>query len=162
MPIGEHYTTEEWQVISEAASFDAVDPEQLGRLHRQWIWADYAKREFDEARVTEGWDDYEDWTARVPWAMFLWHGLLYVVMAGYTARKIAIQGQLRDDIRSVREPLHDARNAMFHVEEDRDYYEDRFVGIVRRDADRIRRVHLALGQLLLDEIRRRRASSADA
>jgi hypothetical protein len=158
MPVGIHYTVEEWQEITEGASFDAVDDEQLMRLHRHWIWANYAKGEFDDALRTEGWDAFENFVARVPWAMYLWYGLLYAVIAGYTSRRVRLRGQLREDISSIREPLKDARNATFHVERDLDYYEDRFTDIVRGSPDQIRRVHHTLGQLLLDEMRRRRAS----
>ena len=156
MPVGIHYTTDEWQEISDGASFDAVDDEQLMRLHRHWIWANYAKREFEEALSTEGWDDVTSWVARVPWAMYIWYGLLWAVIAGYTSRRIWLCGQLREDIRPLREPLRDARNATFHVERDLDYYDPRFTDIVRKDPTQIVRVHQALGQLLLDEMRRRK------
>ena len=155
MPIGVHYTTDEWREISDGATFDAVDDEQLMRLHRHWIWANYARLEFQEALSTEGWDDVTDWAARVPWAMYMWYALLAAVIAGYTSRGIKLSGQLRDDIRPLREPLRDARNATFHVERDLDYHDPRFTDIVRQDAGQITRVHQALGQLLLDEIRRR-------
>jgi hypothetical protein len=155
VPIGIYYTTDEWQEISEGTSFDAVDREQVLRLHRHWIWANNAKREFEAAISTEGWDDYEDFTARAPWAMYMWYGLLSAVIAGYTSRRIGFRGRLREDIRPLREPLRNARNAAFHVEQDFDYYDDRLIDIVRKDPTQINRVHQALGQLLLDEIRRR-------
>ncbi len=155
MPIGVDYTTDEWQEISDGATFDAVDDEQLMRLHRHWIWANYAKGEFEEALNTEGWDDVTSFVARVPWAMYMWYSLLWAVIAGYTKRGIRLGGQLGEDIRPLREPLRDARNATFHVEDDLDYYDSRFVDIVRQAPTQITRVHQTLGRLLLDEIRRR-------
>jgi hypothetical protein len=159
MPIGEHYTVDEWWEITQSASFERVEDEQLLRLHRHWIWANYAKREFEEALTAQGWPDVEDWTARVPWAMLLWYGLLYAVIAGYTSRRIRYGGELARDVRTLRQPLRDARNAMFHVERDFDYYDARFNAIVREDAAQLTRVHRALGQLVLDEMRHRRAST---
>ena len=156
MPIGIHYTTDEWEEIAEGASFDSVDDEQLARLHRHWLWADHARRTFDDALSTEGWGDYESWAARLPWAMYVWYGLLSAVIEGYYSRRIPVRGKLRDDLRPMRGPLRAARNATFHVEKDFDYYDDRLIDIVRTHADQIRRVHHALGQLLLDEMRRRK------
>ena len=86
-------------------SFDGVEGHQLLRLHRHWIWANYAKREFDQALATDGWSDVERWDARAPRAMFLWYGLLYVVIAGYTSRGIRYGGVLASDVRHVREEL---------------------------------------------------------
>jgi hypothetical protein len=157
MPIEGQYSLEEWREIANSASFQAVDDEQLMRLHRHWIWASYSKREFEEALLKEGWSDVDNWVARVPWAMFLWYGLLYAVIAGYSSRGIRYGGELARDVRSVREPLKDARNAAFHVERDVDYYDDRFTGIALQNAVQLTRVHEALGQLLLDELRCRRA-----
>jgi hypothetical protein len=128
------------------------------RLHRYWIWANYAKRTFEEALSSEGWDDYEDLTARTPWAMYLWYSTLHTVVAGFTSRSIRLAGQLRADLKQLREPLRDARNAVLHAEEDSDCFDTRLVTIVRQDATRITRVHMALGQLLLDELRRRRGT----
>jgi hypothetical protein len=155
MPIGINYTLAEWQEISETTSFAAVDDEQLMRVHRHWIWANNARLVFENALGAEGWDDYEDFTSRVPWAMYMWYGLLSAVIAGYTSRKIPIRGLLRDDVRPLREPLRRARNAAFHVERDFDYYDKRLTDIARQHPTQIVRLHQALGQLLLDEIRRR-------
>jgi hypothetical protein len=156
MPIGVHYTAEEWREISDGASFDAVGDEQVWRLHRHWIWADHARREFENALSAEGWNDVTQFARRVPWAMYMWYGLLWALIEGYTSRQIKICGQLREDIRPLREPLRTARHAAFHVDRDFDYYEPRFIDIVRRDPTEIIRVHKTLGQLLLDELRRRR------
>lgn len=159
MPVGEHYTTDEWDEISRAASFDAVDGEQLLRLHRHWLWADHARSDFDDSLAGEGWDP-EDFASRRHWAMYIWYSLLYAVIAGYTRRRITLRGSLKADIRSLREPMRDARNATLHVEEDREYYDGRLIEIARSDAALVRRVHHALGQLLLDEMRRRGAAEA--
>jgi hypothetical protein len=59
--------------------------------------------------------------------MFLWYGLLYVVIAGYTSRGIRYGGQLVNDVRTVRDALRDARSAMFHVERDVDHCDERLL-----------------------------------
>jgi hypothetical protein len=162
MPVGDHYTVQEWKEITESASFDQVDDEQLGRVHLRWIWADHAKRTFEEALTSEGWDDIEVWTGRVPWAMFVWYGLLYVVVEGFTARQIILsESPLSLDVEQIRQPLRDARDATFHVDRDHGYYDPRFVGIVSESADQVRRVHQSLGQLALDEKKRRRLAQGE-
>jgi hypothetical protein len=156
MPIDEMYTSEEWREITDSVSFKAVDDEQLSRLHRHWIWANHAKRTFDSALSTDGWPDVTVWSGRAACAMFIWYGLLSALIAGLTSRRVRYRGALAKDVRTIREPLRNARNATFHIEHDVDYYEARFVRIAEQDATQIRRIHQALGQLLLDEMRRRR------
>jgi hypothetical protein len=156
MPIGERYTTQEWREITKSLSFTAVDNEQLSRLHRHWIWANHAKSTFDSALTTEGWPDASVWTGRAPWAMFMWYALLSAVIAGLTSRRVRYRGALAKDVHTIREPLRNARNATFHVEHHVACYEERFTRIAEQDATQIRRIHQALGQLLLDEMRRRR------
>jgi hypothetical protein len=44
---------------SDSASFREVNDEHLMRLHRHWIWANYSKRQSEEALREEGWSDVE-------------------------------------------------------------------------------------------------------
>jgi hypothetical protein len=161
VPVGDHYTVQEWQAITKSASFDRVDDEQLARIHRHWIWADHAKRTFEEALTSEGSDDADNWSRRLPWAMFLWYGFLYVVLEGFTARRILSKGPLSIDVHQIREPLRNARHAMFHVDRDHDYYDPRLIGMLKESPVQVRRVHLSLGQLALDEMRRRKTPEGE-
>jgi hypothetical protein len=133
-----------------------VDSEQLARIHRHWIWADHAKRTFDEALGSEGWDDVDVSSGRVPWAMFLRYRFLYVVVDGFTARQILSESPLSIDVDQLREPLHNVRHAMFHVDRDHDYYDPRLTGTASESAVQVRRVQQSLGPLALDEMRRRK------
>jgi hypothetical protein len=57
-------------------------------------------------------------------SMFLWYSLLWSVIEGIQKHPVVIGGAFRDDLRKVREPLHQARNAVMHVS-DHAYYNDR-------------------------------------
>jgi hypothetical protein len=151
------YTRDERQEISDRSSFDAVEHHQVALLHRHWIWANYARRAHDDALQTEQWDDVEDFTARTPWAMYMWYGLLYAVIEGLTQRRVRLGGRLVEDLRAIREPLKHARNATFHVGDGDAYWDMRLVEIAEnpKSAHQITRAHQAIGQLLLDELRRR-------
>jgi hypothetical protein len=162
MPVGDHYTLDEWGEISRDATFDPVDGEQLSRLHRHWIWANHSRRTFEEALRTEGWSDFEDWTARTPWSMYVWYGFLYVVLEAFTSRRILTRSPLVVDINQIREPLRNVRHAVFHADRDHDYYDPRLIAIVREGPDQVRRVHQALGQLALEEIRCRAKQTGPA
>jgi hypothetical protein len=63
----------------------------------------------------------------------------------------------RDDLRDVREPLREARNAVMHVSEEA-YYDDRLFKIMnkRGSAATVRRVHRGYARLLLTELEARR------
>ena len=115
MSTWEDYTPDEWREISASTSFDDVPTHQVALLHRHWIWANYGCRAHEEALTQEVWDDVEDFGARTPWAMYIWYGLLYAVIEGLTERRVRLGGRLVDDLRAIREPLREARNATFHV-----------------------------------------------
>lgn len=151
------YTEDEWEEISASASFDDVPTHQVALLHRHWIWADYSRRAHEDSLANEDWDDVEDFGARTPWAMYTWYGLLYAVVEGLTDRKVRLGGQLVTDLRTIREPLREARNATFHVGGADAYWDMRLFEIAKNpeSAKQITRAHQAIGQLLLDELRRR-------
>src|SRR5450755_1274940 len=141
MPIGEQYSIEEWREIvrqrflprgQRRAPHATPPPLDLGELFQTPVRGSASGRGMERRR---------DWVARVPWAMFVWYGLLYAVIAGSSSRGIRYGGELAKDVRILREPLRDARNAVFHVERDVDYYDDRFPGIVRQSAVQLTREH---------------------
>jgi hypothetical protein len=153
------YTPDEWGEISAGTSFDGVPTHQVGLLHRHWIWANYARRTHDAALANDDRADSLDFASRSVWAMYLWYALLYAVIKGLTDRQIKLGSPLVADLRAVREPLREARNATFHVGNKTKYWDMRLFEIARNpeSAHQITRVHQALGQLLLDELRRRHA-----
>jgi hypothetical protein len=140
MPIGDQYSIEEWREIvrqrflprgQRRAPHATPPPLDLGDIQTP-VRGSASGRGMERRR---------DWVARVPWAMFVWYGLLYAVIAGSSSRGIRYGGELAKDVRILREPLRDARNAVFHVERDVDYYDDRFPGIVRQSAVQLTREH---------------------
>jgi len=153
----EDYTQDEWREISASASFEGVPTDQVALLHRHWIWANFGQQAYEDALVNEDWNDVEDFAARTPWAMYVWYGLLYAVIEGLTDRKVGVGGRLVNDIRAIREPLRQARNATFHTGGTNAYWDMRLFEIAKHpeSAFQITRAHHAIGQLLLDELRRR-------
>lgn len=160
--VGGDYTPVEWRDIASSACFDDVPWHQVMLLHRHWIWANHARRCFEDALQNEDWNDKESFTARTPWAMYIWYGLLCALIEGVAKRKVKYGGRLARDIREIREPLREARNATFHVGGADAYWDVRLFEIATNpgSAHQIRRVHSALGQLLLNELRRRRSENA--
>lgn len=156
------YTAEQWAQIVDDRPLNLIDAEQLGLLHRHWLWADHGRRWFDRA-LTERPSDlpvspkhmYEEWGA----AMYVWYGLLWSVIDGLTLRRARLQGGLRDDVRRVREPLRQARNAVFHVGDG--YFDDRLFEPMRveESAVVIRRAHHGIGNLILDEMQYRNSDA---
>lgn len=155
MPIADRYTIDERRETSDDASFDRVDHQQVARLHLHWIWADHARLTFGQGLETEGWTNLDGWTERVPCARFVWYGFLYVVLEGFTARRVLSRGPVVIDVDQVRESLRNARHAMFHVDRDHDCYDLRLIAVVRESADQVRRAHHSLGELAIDEMRHR-------
>ncbi|HEY1514866.1 MAG TPA: hypothetical protein VGF91_00520 [Solirubrobacteraceae bacterium] len=157
MSTSNDYTRDEWQEISASASFDNVPTHQVALLHRHWIWANYSRRTHQDALANEDRNDVEDFGARTPWAMYTWYGLLCAVIEGLTDRQVRLGGRLVTDLRAIREPLREARNATFHVGGADGYWDTRLFEIATNpeSAEQITRAHQAIGQLLLDELRRR-------
>ena len=159
----DNYTLDEWREIAPTVSFDEVPTHQVALLHVRWIWANHSRWAFGDA--LDDWTDLEDFTARAPWAMYVWYGLFYAVIEGLTERKVRLGGRLAVDLRTIREPLRDARNATFHVGDSDGYWDMRLFDMAKnRDfAHQVTRAHEAIGQLLLHELRRRNdAAEADS
>jgi hypothetical protein len=89
--------------------------------------------------------------------MYVWYGLLYAVIEGLTEREVKLGGTLVQDVRAIREPLRQARNATFHVGGEDTYWDMRLfeIAAVPESAHQITRAHQAIGQLVLDELRHR-------
>lgn len=153
------YTDEQWAEIVHNRPLEPIDDEGLGLLHRHWLWANHAHRWFDrgfqarpEDAPTGPEQMHEEWAA----AMYVWYALLWTVIDGMTERRARLQGALRDDARRGRESLHEARNAVFHV--GAEYYDERLFKPmwIPESALIIHRLHHGIGNLLLDEMQKRR------
>lgn len=128
-------------------------------LHRHWIWANAAFRWFERelARPTRVASEDIDLASDRALSMYLWYSLLWSVIEGIQKHSVVIKGTFREDLRKVREPLREARNAVMHVSDDA-YYDDRLFLIMANpdSAAAIRRVHKGYARLFLEELQARR------
>jgi hypothetical protein len=132
-------------------------------LHRHWIWADSAFRWFERelagpARVTT--EDIDLASDRA-FSMYLWYSLLWSVIEGLQKLPVVIAGAFRDDLRMVREPLRQARNAVMHVSDDA-YFDHRLFRVMDHPdaAAAIRRVHKGYARLFYEELQPRRLTQS--
>jgi hypothetical protein len=129
-------------------------------LHRYWIWADAMKVHF--LRELGHVDDHAPKDEpSIPQFMYMsyWYGTLYVVIEGW--RELKISDPTIDPLlqSSNVDLLRRYRNGVFHFQEK--YWSDKVVGFVGTpDSARwIRKLHEAIGEFLLAQIRERRKST---
>jgi hypothetical protein len=156
------YTDEEWCAAVQGRPLSGLSNERFMTLHRHWIWANSAFRWFQrelETPLAAG--DEIDLASDRSFSMYLWYSLLWAVIEGVQKHPVVVTGRFRDDLRSVREPLHEARNAVMHVSEEA-YYDDRLFKIMAKpdSAAAVRRVHKGYARLFLTELRARRNAEA--
>ena len=103
--------------------------------------------------------DFDYYVSRLPWAQYMWYGLLFVLMEGLTQRRVQYRGVLATEIREIRLALEAARNATFHVGREDSYWDARLTQIMSGGeagpGSLVDRVHDGLGQLLSVELLRR-------
>jgi hypothetical protein len=148
------YTDEEWTESVGHDPFAEIEDHQLALLHRHWIWANWARRCFQEELGKGEPPDAEHLHLKGPFAMYLWYALLYSVIEGFSKRRIALRGPFNRDLRVVREKLRQTRHAIFHVGNDDAYYDMRLFEVmeVPDSATIITRIHKGFGRLLLSAI----------
>lgn len=136
----------------------ALTDERFMTLHRHWIWANTAFRWFErELSSPVPADERVDLASDRSFSMYLWYSLLWSVIEGIQKHPVVIEGAFREDLRRVREPLREARNAVMHVSDDA-YYDDRLVLIMAEpnSAAIVRRVHKGYARLFFEELQARR------
>jgi hypothetical protein len=149
------YTEAEWQVCVADSPLGQLRTERVGLLHRHWMWTNISKGWFTELIGTDQAPRADDLAGRGVFTMYLWYAMLWSVIEALTADQVRFAGRLRDDLRKIRVPLENSRNAVFHIG---DGYHDRRLFQIMEDPDsvgRILRVHSGLGRMLLEELRRR-------
>ena len=90
--------------------------------------------------------------------MYLWYALIWELVEGLSnERQIRLEGDLRAILAAVRNPLRQARNAVFHVGGQEVYYDDRLghVFTVPGWPELPHRLHDQLGDLVHRELARR-------
>jgi hypothetical protein len=151
------YTPREWEEIAASASFGDLATDQVVVLYRRWLWAEFAHEVYEEeAEMWEPSVSDRFMLGRDVWALYVWCGLLFVLIEGMTERRVRYGGKLESDIGEIREPLNAARNATFRVGAQGSDSDERLRQVMHAaDAQALERVHWALGQLLRTELSRR-------
>jgi len=132
---------------------------QLMVLHRHWIWANHMKRSLDDELARESPSrkgiTLEEWfVGPGGMHMSLWYGLLFTVLDAMKQKRISLL-EIDEDIKTIYEPLRLYRNAIFHAQPE--YWSKKLLKVVmtKDSPAKIRRVHLEVGQSILDDLRRR-------
>jgi hypothetical protein len=154
------YTEEEWNGAIDGRPMGALPDERFMTLHRHWIWANSAFRWFERELGTSAQDEL-DLASDRSFSMYLWYSLLWSVIEGVQKHPVVIKGAFRADVREVREPLREARNAVMHVSDDA-YFDDRLFKIMANpnSAAAVRRVHNGFARLFFEELQARRQAPA--
>lgn len=155
------YDDEQWKVISHPPPLASVGDEDLGLLHRHWMWANQQREWFYEllGQRSEAVDPHTYLAERTGGSMLTWYALLWsVIEALRDDRKIEMRSPLGSDIDAIADLLRRCRNAVLHVPRSGDYFDQRITDLIAYpDSVRlVRTVHGSLGRLLLEEMRRRR------
>jgi hypothetical protein len=155
------YGGAEWRAIAQPPPLVSLADEDLGLLHRQWMWANQQKERFYEllGQRDHGIDRL---AGRTRGSMVVWYALVWSVIEAMHDRKIDLRDPLGADVREVEDLLRKFRNAVVHVPESGEYYDQRMVDLIAHPegVPLIRTVHQALGRMLLEELRRRTAAGA--
>jgi hypothetical protein len=154
----DHYTEPQWLDAVEGRPLAKLSGERFLTLHRHWIWADSAFRWFERevSRPTRVATEDIDLANDRAFSMYLWYSLLWSVIEGVQKHPVVIKGAFREDLRSVRNALRDARNAVMHVSDDA-YYDDRLFRVMADPdaAAAIRRIHKGYARLFFEELQAR-------
>lgn len=130
-------------------------PMEIAALHRYFLNASSMKSLFHQHIRDNGavGMDSDLWPQQ--WIyQSLWYGTLFVVSEGWN--ELGLRDAMVDELRAA--PNHDLlrrfRNGMFHFQ--RDYHDDRFVGLIVRGDDSaawIESFHSAIGNAILMRMR---------
>ena len=156
--MSDHYTDVEWAEAVNGRPMAALSRERFLTLHRHWIWANSAFRWFErEIHLPAPTSEDIDLASDRSFSMYLWYSLLWSVIEGIHKHPVEIKGAFREDLRKVREPLREARNAVMHVSEDA-YFDDRLFLIMAEpdSAAATRRIHKGYARLFFEELQARR------
>ena len=126
-------------------------------VHRHWMWANVSRRWFVQEKQAGVPVSPDHIAGSAVFGMYLWYAMLWGVIEAITKLRVRLHGRFRDDLRQLREPLRDGRNAIFHVSTA--YYDARLFAIMQDPGSvgRIWRVHEGFGRMFLEEIAARRA-----
>ena len=135
-------------------SLAEVNGEMLAQLHRQWIWADKMRMQYEEGlkKRSAPVADLENYIISAEWVLMMtWYALLFTLCEFIKNNQISIP-EIDAPMRSVYGDLKLFRNAILHIQSK--YWSNKLFEIFkdRTSALKIRQVHGGLGKALLDEI----------
>ena len=138
-----------------------MDNQKFLTLHRHWIWCEIIKKNFDNEikKLVDG-KLSQDAKLLMPGSygayMSIWCGLLFSVLETLKNKDVVIR-DVESDINDIYEPLNLYRNAVFHPQPK--YWPHKLFEIMKDkdSADKIWRVHSALGKYFLEEINKKKS-----
>lgn len=160
------YTEDEWRIAASHRPASPLSNEQLGLLHRHWMWANIQREAFDTelGKITtqEELEQQIFSASRMSAFLYAWYAFLQAVIEAATdpaeKRTLDFRGEFQADLANLGPDFKRFRNAVFHVPM-KDFNDPRLVKIMTGDpaiADRIRRVHRGFGRLFLEEWKARK------
>lgn len=127
--------------------------EEIGILHRQWMWANYIKQLYESSlKVTSNdilFNPQKFYIDPVGCYMSLWYALLFSVLEQFRRKRIEIN-IVELEIGELYYSLEKLRNAVFHAPYK--YWDMRWFKTlkVKGAGDKIRKIHNVIGETLLE------------
>jgi hypothetical protein len=154
------YTDAEWNEAAGHRPLAGADVNQVVLLHRHWMWANLQRTRFQELLPSApSIDDGAFLASEAFGSMYLWYGLLWVVIEGFQDRRINLRGRFADDVERLTPTLRPCRNAIFHVPK-RNHDPRLFKPMEMPDSVlTISRVSTGFGRLFIEESAARRVDT---
>lgn len=134
-----------------------LEKNQIGLLHRQWIWADYMRIMYDAAFRASSRDilfnPMKFYVNQVGCYMCLWYSLLFSVLERLRGWGVAIE-TVQADIDGIYPSLEEFRNAIFHPPVK--YWDKRLFNLFKKKGvgNQLRKIHNAIGELFWEVMSR--------
>src|SRR4051812_34931298 len=120
------YADEQWLGIAEPPPLSGLGDEDLGLVHRHWMWANQQREWFyDLLEQRSGPIDPDMYLAeKTGGSMLVWYGLLWsIIEALRDDRNVQLRDPLGSDIEAIADPLRRCRNAVLHVPRSGQYFD---------------------------------------
>jgi hypothetical protein len=112
-----YYSDEETRAIHASRPLRDLDVNRVWLLNRHLLWAAYQRQRF-EALFPSSMPPGDDsaWMGEEWFVSFaLWAALLWVVIEGFSDRRVELRGRLAEDVAALEPTLKDFRHTVFHV-----------------------------------------------
>lgn len=132
--------------------------EQIGLLHRQWMWADYIRKTYESTMKTTSKDillnPSKFYAYPIGCYMCLWYALTFSVLERLKNWRIRIDN-VQPEIDEVYPSLKELRHAVFHAP--LKYWDMRWFESLKIEGfgNKIRKIHHSIGNLLLETMKTR-------